>query len=356
MHLRNEPSASPSDGRREPPRRRSGVFAFLARLGFGFAVLAVVAYFVDIRESLKALTVMNPGLVLMGLACVVVSRFLMGLKWWLLLGGPEATVSYPAVLRALLLSNFHGLLFPNTLAIDALRVALLRHHPQGVTHMAGTVLADRMVNIVVTASVALFGVSLLTMLPDGPRVETPVLYGSVGAALAVLAAVAALRSRRMFEVGIRLSRSFLSKGPLHRPLTRIIGAVNSMHLSMAMLLNQPALLVRAAAIAAAVVACRIGFVYFLFLAIGFPVAYLAVVAIFPIVTLIALLPISLMGFGVKDGAFVVFFGAAGVPASVALAVSFATYVVVIGCSLGLGLLATLIGPPLPQARESSGQG
>ena len=356
MHVRDEPSASPTDGGREPPRRRSGAFGVLARLGFGVAVFAVVAYFVDIRESLRALAALDLGFVLLGLACVAASRMLMGLKWWLLLGGRKAAVSYPTVLRVLLLSNFHGLLFPNTVAIDALRVALLRHHPQGVTHMAGTVLADRMVNIVVTALIALFGVFLLTMLPDAPRVETPVLYGSAGAAFAVLVAVAALRSRRLFEVGIRLSRKFMSKGPLNRPITRIIGGIDSMHLSMTMLLNQPALLIRAAAIAVAVVASRIGLIYFLFLAIGFPVAYLAVAALFPIVSLIALLPISLMGFGVKDGAFVVFFGAAGVPASLALAVSFATYGVVIACSLVLGLLATLIGPPLPQARESSGPG
>jgi hypothetical protein len=50
---------------------------------------------------------------------------------------------------------------------------------------------------------------------------------------------------------------------------------------------------------------------------------------------------------VKDGAFVFFFGGAGVPASLALAVSLSSYGIIIGASVLLGLIASVVGPPLP---------
>ncbi|MGZ9030837.1 MAG: hypothetical protein ACXW2G_05655, partial [Burkholderiaceae bacterium] len=74
----------------------------------------------------------------------------------------------------------------------------------------------------------------------------------------------------------------------------------------------------------------------------------------PVITLISLLPISVLGLGVKDGAFVFFFGGAGVPASVALAVSLSSYGVVIAVSLLLGLVASVVGPPLPRAESVRG--
>jgi len=67
-----------------------------------------------------------------------------------------------------------------------------------------------------------------------------------------------------------------------------------------------------------------------------------------------LLPISLFGLGVKDGAFVFFFGGAGVPASLALAVSLSSYGVIIAASLLLGLLASVVGPPLPTVESVRG--
>ena len=72
----------------------------------------------------------------------------------------------------------------------------------------------------------------------------------------------------------------------------------------------------------------------------------------PVITLIALLPISVLGLGVKDGAFVFFFGGAGVPASLALAVSLSSYGVIIGASVLLGLIASVVGPPLPKVETA----
>jgi uncharacterized protein (TIRG00374 family) len=324
---------------------------FVLKLVLGLAIFAVVVYFVDLRQSLRALADLDPVLVLPGLAFLVATRFLMGFKWWVLLGGRQSEVSYAKVQRALLLSDYHGLLFPNTMAVDALRVVLLRHHPRGVTHMTATIVADRVINVVVTALVGLLAVGLVVRAPAFPEVAPGVLFSIVGVAVLVIAAGVAAQSRRLFALATTVLRVVFGHGFLRRPVDRVLEIGDGLHRAMKVLLGEPATLAKALAIALVVVAARIGYVHFLFLAIGIDIALLTVIAIYPVVTLVALLPLTLMGIGLKDGAFVFFFGGVGVPPSLALAVSLASYAAIIACSLVFGVLATFFGPRLPTAEQ-----
>lgn len=323
----------------------------VVKLALGAAIFAVVAWVVGIGESLAALASLDPLPLLPSLAFLAATRFLMGFKWWVLLGGRQSEVSYAKVQRALLLSDYHGLLFPNTLAIDALRVVLLRHHPRGVTHMTATILADRVINVVVTALVGLVALALVARAPGFPPVAPGVLWIVVGVASALVAAAVALQSRRLFALATAVLRLVLAHGPLRRPVMQGLELADRLHRALTDLLGQPRTLAKALAIAIAVVAARIAYVYCLFLAIGVDIALLTVAAIYPIVTLIALLPLTLMGIGLKDGAFVFFFGGVGVPAALALAVSLASYAAIIACSLVFGVLATFFGPRLPTAQR-----
>lgn len=321
----------------------------VVKLVLGLAIFAVVLYFVDIRESLQALRQLEPLLLLPGLAFLVATRFLMGLKWWVLLGGRQSGIAYAKVQRALLLSDYHGLLFPNTLAVDALRVVLLRHHPGGLTRMTATILADRVINVMVTAVVGLVALALVAGRPGFAPVAPAVLWIIVGVAAAVVVAGVAVQSRRLFALATWLLRTLLAHGALRRPVDRAVELADRLHRAVTGLLGEPRTLATALAVAVFVVAARIGFVFFLFRAIGVDIALLTVVAIYPIVTLIALLPLTLMGIGLKDGAFVFFFGGVGVPAALALAVSLASYASIIAIGLVFGMLATFFGPPLPSA-------
>ena len=90
-------------------------------------------------------------------ACYVATRVLMAIKWWVLLGGSSGSISYSTVQRALCLSDYYSLLFPNTLAVDVTRVVLLRHHRGGAGFMTAAILADRVINVAATAAISLVG-------------------------------------------------------------------------------------------------------------------------------------------------------------------------------------------------------
>ena len=94
---------------------------------------------------------------------------------------------------------------------------------------------------------------------------------------------------------------------------------------------------------------RIGLVYFLFAAAGTWLGLLPVVAIYPIIMLIVLLPITILGIGVQDSAFIFFFGGLGIAASLSLAVSMAVYAAILVVRLAAGLIAALVGTALPRA-------
>ncbi len=323
------------------------------KLAFGLGILALVLWFVDLGATFRALHGADPGWLVAALAAYVSTRALVGIKWWILLGGRRETVSYATVQRAVLLSDYHGLLFPNTLAIDAFRAVLLRHHPRGWTHTAASIVADRVINVAIAAGVALLALAVTCLLvtnPFTPHVTLAILAISGSIVVAALAVV----SQRLFDLAIRILRAVAARGPLRPVVGRVLRKLGELHGAMRTMLTNPKIVVQAVLLALVLVLMRCLSAYCAFRAIGVPVGLGWIITLMPVITTIALLPLTLIGLGLKDGAFVFFFSGIGVAASAALAVSFVTYGFIIVTSVVLGLLASVIGPPLPVAAKGEG--
>jgi glycosyltransferase 2 family protein len=319
----------------------------------GIAILLLVASFVDVGEALRALRNLHPGWVGASVACFVGTRVLMAAKWWVLLGGRAASVSYATVQRALCLSDYYGMLFPNTLAVDATRVILLRHSRGGASFMTAAVLADRVINVMMTAVVSLLAMGLSYTL-EGKLPLSPAIAGVVvGLSLSALVAGTMVASRRVMRIAVRCLQAVIARVPGLAKLQKAVGVVERIHAATSTMLNSRTTLVPAIGMSCLVVLVRVASVYFLFRAIGAPQPVLLALTLVPAITLIALLPISIMGLGLKDGAFVMFFGSAGVATSLALGVSLTSYAVIISGSIFLGILASVFGPPLPTAENET---
>ncbi|MDX6751729.1 lysylphosphatidylglycerol synthase transmembrane domain-containing protein [Geminicoccaceae bacterium 1502E] len=321
---------------------------FLIRLLLGAGIAALVLWLVDLGEVLASLRGLRPGWVAAALGCYAATRVLMAAKWWVLLGGREAPVGFPTVQRALCLADLYGMMLASSVAIDGFRAVLMRHLRGGLAAAAGAILVDRVTNVAVMALLVLAGIGLLHLLRPGAPLAVPVLLAAGGAALAMLAACAAVASRRVMELALAVARTL---GGLVLPaplLEKILGTVRQVHGTMSGIFTSSATVLKAMALGAAVVLARIGVVAALFAAVGQPQPLVLVMALEPIVSVLGDLPISPMGIGVREGAFVFLFGGAGVPASAAVAVSLATYGVLIGGTVLLGLVASVAGPALPR--------
>jgi glycosyltransferase 2 family protein len=329
----------------------SGARSFVLRLAMGVGILGLVLLLVDVSDVWTVLAGLDLWLVLLAFAFLLSTRVLVGLKWWLLLGGRSAAVSYPVVQRAIFLADYQALLFPNTLAVDAMRLVLLRHHPRGMTYMAATILADRVVNVMVAAGLALLGMLLVQVLPIGAAIEPAALGIVVGTALALLAAGAALLSPPLFALVMLVLERVLAHGPLRRPTMAIAAKARQLHSAMTTVLTHPETLRKVIGISVLVTLARAAHVYCLFASLGALLAVLPMLAVYPIIMLFVLLPISLLGIGVQDGAFIFFFGSLGVPPSTALAASLASYATVLASCIVSGIIAALVGPKMPIAEQ-----
>lgn len=323
------------------------------KLLLGVGILTLVLQFVDMGDVLRALRSLQPEWVAASMACFVANRVLMALKWWVLMGGSSASISFPTVQRALCLSDYYGLLFPNSLAVDATRVILLRHSREGMGIMAAAILADRVVNVAMTALISLMAMGISYAVTGSLPFSELVSSSVLGISLFVLVVCVLVTSRRAMLFAVKWLRTASDLLPGFPGLKKVLATIEKVHGAMSTMLTRRQTLLPATGLALLVVLIRVTSIFLLFIAIGAPQTYLLNLTLVPAISLIALLPISILGLGLKDGAFVVFFGGAGVPASIALGVSFTSYAVIIGGSLLLGILASFIGPPLPTAQPTA---
>lgn len=327
---------------------------FLIRLLIGAALAGLVLWLVDLGEVLDALRALQPAWLAVALLCYAATRVLMAAKWWVLLGGSRAPVGFATVQRALCLADLYGMMLASSVAIDGFRAVLMRHLRGGLAAAAGAILVDRVTNVAVMALLVLAGIALLHLVQPGPPLATPVVLAAGGAALAMLAACLAVASRRLMELALAVAQKI---GSLFLPaavVARILGAARQVHHTMSGIFTSRATVLAAMALGGAVVLARIGVVAALFAAVGHPQPLLLVMALEPIVSVLGDLPISPMGIGVREGAFVFLFGGAGVPASAAVAVSLATYGVLIAGTVLLGMTASVVGPALPRPPAEDG--
>lgn len=327
---------------------------FALRLLLGVGLLLLVFQFVDVGDALRAVRNVEGAWLGASVACYVATRVLMAIKWWVLLGGTSSSISYATVQRALCLSDYYSLLFPNTLAVDVTRVVLLRHHRGGAGFMTAAILADRVINVATTAAISLIALAVTYALRGSWPFSPAVANGVIGVALFVLVAASTVASRRVMTFSIGLLRTGQRALPRRTRLASWIETAVKVHTAMSTMLTHRGTVLPAIGLAAAMVLARVGSIFCLFIAVGAPQPFGLTLMLVPAITLIALLPISVFGLGVKDGAFVFFFGGAGVPASLALAASLCSYGVIIAASLLLGLLASVVGPALPTVESARG--
>ncbi len=100
--------------------------------------------------------------------------------------------------------------------------------------------------------------------------------------------------------------------------------------------NQKAIIRKALVLSALVQLSGMFAVYILALGIGQHIPFLAFLVFLPIIILFTTLPVSISGLGVREGAFVLFFGLIGIKPEVATAISLLWFVTVsVGSLIGL---------------------
>lgn len=269
----------------------------------------------------------TPWLFAAAVVLFVVSNTLGSAQWYLLLRAQKLAVSF----RQALVFYFVGVFFNNVLlgniGGDAMRIYDIRRLTgQSSSGIAATVM-DRFIGLFSTCTLALLAYPLIaTRLGEGPQFAwiVSVLIPVWGGLVAILAMGL---SRRIGSFLEKLASRFLP--------ALIADLLSRLRRSIGVYRHQLRLLLTAWILSLGVQFCRILVYWTAGLALGLEAGLIYFICFQPVAAILAALPISIGGLGVREGTLVGLFGSVGVPRDLSLAMSLLGYVA--------GILASLLG-------------
>ncbi len=255
------------------------------KLGLSLALLAALLYWVDVGAILHQLAQTDPLLVLAALGCLLLAYIVSALRWAWLARGLGIEVSLRRKIRVYFVGAFSSLFLPSTIGGDVVRGVLLAkgegRNGIGVTAAASVVL-DRLNGLY--ALVAVVTVCLPWF--DWPSLVWWGWMALVAGMLVVMLGWPWLHRRLPSRLG------WLARLPLDGDAFR-----KSWLMTLPLSLVVQLLMVQ---------------IHFLLgLALGLSMSWLAYGVMVGLVALMAILPISLNGFGVREAGyvgFVLYFG------------------------------------------------
>ncbi|HEX6978349.1 MAG TPA: lysylphosphatidylglycerol synthase transmembrane domain-containing protein [Alphaproteobacteria bacterium] len=308
--------------------RRSWLFP-AAKAAVTLFLVGLLAYRVDLEPVAERLGRIDVVLITAATAAMLSQLLLAGWRWSLVIRTLDAELRCRAIVRLTLIGQFFNQTLPSAIGGDAVRAWLATHEGLPLGKAVNGVLIDRVIALLVL--ITIIGATL-PLLAD--RVPDPAFYGA--AAGIVVATAAGLLV--FFAVSDRAT-AVLARWRATAPLARLAADLRRS-------LSDP---VRTVPIVMLSVAVHLGVItvgWLIARALSIDVTLIDCIVLIPPVVLLTTLPISIAGWGVREGAMVVGFGFLGVAAPEALAMSVVFGLVQIAAGLPGGAIWLFQGRPV----------
>lgn len=281
--------------------------SFWVRAAVTGLILTLLLRQIDGGAALRAMLHASPkALALVG-ALVLLDRVVMIWRWVLLLRATDAAIPTLMAARIFLVSSFVGSFLPAGVGGDAARAYALGRQTTQRGAAVASVVTDRVLGVVAIALMGAIGMAAYTRGHPDPRVQVV----AVSSAAAVLVGSgAAFWADRLIRW---LPLAWQGWTPVRFGL-RIADAV-------AQYRQQPRALATVFALSILVQMLRILQAYALGVGLGLSVPFAYYLFFMPVGLLMLLLPISVSGFGVPQGAMVWMLRPQGVPDELSLALT-----------------------------------
>lgn len=288
-----------------------------AKFAITGGLLWYVASRIDFAESLSRIARLDPGWGILALA-VIALVFLLGCtRWFAFLRVLGVKADYRLSLRLYLISMFFGQTLPASVGGDAVRIWLIVQRGARVANAVSSVALDRLSGFAALTMITAVTLPGLMALVDDPTARATVvvlLIAAAGCFVGLIALSYLPNAMNRFALMARLAAAMAT--------ARRAGLSSRIAFSAVML-------------SFAVHLSSIVAIYLIARGLGLEPAFSDYLYLVPPVIFLTSLPISLAGWGVREGAMITALGFAGVGASDALAVS---------VLFGIGqLLISLIG-------------
>ena len=278
-------------GGRSKPRRKFGVLGMVLRVGTSVALIVWLLQMTSLSELSAAFSDVLRRWPYLALAALspMIGFCIVTMRWKVLLGGLGAVTRFGHLFAALLVGGFFNNFFPSTIGGDIARSWWIQKLLKSSTLSLTIVAMDRFIGLMGFCAVGLIAVAFQpSIIGDLPQFW--IVVGVIGGAIAGVAAIVrpetAALAKRLFSISV-LHRFSDKARQVHQGIVAIHSARPRLFAAfiLSMLLQ----------------ANIITEFYILSLAIDVQIGLFAFAILIPIVTLVALLPISINGIGLREG-------------------------------------------------------
>lgn len=307
----------------------------LAKVAISLALIWIVLSAFDVKGVDQYLRQIDAGVVAVAIACALCVVPLHALRWMIAIEASGSHMPFGTALRIVLIGHFFNQTLPSAVGGDAVRIWCAYRAGLGAGDATRTVILDRAISLV--------GLLLLTL------VCLPWLFELVTdqtARFAIAAVVAA-------GIGGFLVFIALPRLPHLLLRWRIISAVAKLATLARQLALTPRYMLPVLALVVFGLLIFVFIVFWLASALHLDVRFTDCLLLVPPVLLISMIPLSIAGWGVREGAMVVAFGFINAPPSAAFAVSVLFGLVIAAASLPGALLWLTSGYTAKSLKEAA---
>ncbi len=282
---------------------------FVVQIAIAGAMLAALWYFADGRAAMERLRGAEAGWLIASFLVLNAQTILSAARWRLVARSLSVPVGRTEAIQEYYVSQFVNQVLPGGVAGDVSRAVRSRHGAD-FQRAAQAVIIERMAGQIALFAVLMVGLPISLLAPGGINWPLSGLVGGIATAIACVAIVA---------LGWQLLRRY---GPFARfgdAATRSLAA--------------PDVLYRQIALAIGIVGCNLAAFMFAIRATGTTLSIEAAVTIIPLILFSMVVPLTVAGWGFREGAAVTLFPLAGASGDAALAGSVAFGLLILASAL-----------------------
>lgn len=287
-------------------------------------LILLFSLLVDVNDVWTAIMAARPGGIALAIALIILALLVSAIKWGILLRAQVATISLPYLFNTYLVGLFFNNFLPSNVGGDVARIADIAKRTGKAPEATASVIGERLISGLALALTALIG---LLFSPQVSGQFAPIVGGLILFFVFVMGLFASRRAKRIISTVIR---RLLGPKWFER-IGRVAG-------SIALAIRNPSTFLWAMFWSFAFHITLVLVNYAIFIALNINLPLISFVLYVPIIAAIQLVPVSVNGFGVREVAYVYFFGTVGVSSSGAAAASLLFGILVMLVSLPGGLI------------------
>jgi hypothetical protein len=300
--------------------------AFAIRAGLGLAVVAVLLWRYDARPIFRILSRERPMYFTVVVALYVAGQAMCAYRWQLLAAILKVHGRYREFLAYTFVGMFTNLFVPGLMAGDAARSVYLGRRHGRMGEAIASVVADRAVGLIGLFWLAAFTAIFLNFAPIPSSVIMPTIVVGAIAFAGFLAAPLVARLIHLMPRPVRRAGGIIAPY-LHHPMTLIPAIALSILLQVTLALGQ----------------------YILAAGLGLTAPLSLFILCVPIANVFASLPLTLNGLGIRESAYLLLFGMAGMRKEDAIALGLLWFAITMAG--GLTGSISFVTTPAPVAEK-----